>query len=211
MRVIPAVNETAFEAVREKIERARDFGAEWVHIDVSDGIFTQNTLWNNPEELGESGLAEMMQVEVHLMIKNPEQVIDRWLVAGVKRVVIHVEAAHDIAKIERACIQAGVELVIAANPETDASALAQCPVAKKNFLVLAVRPGVAGQVFIENQLDKIKNLRQLVPDATIEVDGGVTLENAPQIKIAGADIIIAASAMWSSENPGAVYQNLTLL
>lgn len=207
MKVIPAINELDFTEIKKKIQMAEAFGAEWVHIDVADGQFTKNFLWNDPRQLKNEISNMKARVEVHLMIQNPDATMQEWLDAGAKRIVVHVEAAKNVDALEEKCKQSGAELVLAANPATPPEQLLQYPYLD-NFLILAVIPGTAGQKFQESHLEKISALRAKLANVKIEVDGGVSLRNALQIKNAGADILVAASAIWRSEDPGEAYQRL---
>jgi len=213
MTVIPAINETNFEEVQKKIKAAQDFGADWVHLDVTDGKFTQNVLWNNPDDLKELGIGNKesgIKIEVHLMVENPDAVLGDWLQAGAQRVIVHVETAKNVLAMKRQCAKAGAELALAANPDTPVERFLEYK-SVENFLVLSVIPGLAGQQFRKDQLKKIRILRQQLPDAKIEVDGGVALSTAPAIKESGADILVSASHIWNSDNPAKAYQKLTEL
>ena len=210
MQVIPAINETDFKEVEKKIKEVQDFGSEWTHLDVSDGKFTPNQLWNNPKDLKSQSSARRA-LEIHLMVQNPDEVLDAWLDAKVKRVIVHVESAKDIDVMKMKCVAFGVELFLAIKPDTPVERFFSYAGDASGFLILAVNSGLAGQKFQENQLEKIKVLRQKFPDAKIEVDGGVNLENAPRIKEAGADILVSASYIWSSDNPEETYKNLQSL
>lgn len=216
MTVIPAINETSFEEVKKKIKVAEDFGAtaadggaSWIHLDVSDGKFTKNILWNNPSDLSNvKGQLSNVNLEVHLMVQNPDEVLDQWLDAKVKRIIVHLESVRDLDVMKMKCVAFGAELFLAIKPDTPVEHFFSHEGDANGFLILAVNPGLAGQKFQENQLEKIKALRQKFPDAKIEVDGGVNLENAPKIKSAGADILVSASHIWNSENPKQAYENL---
>lgn len=209
MLIIPAVNETVFQEVADKISRAERFGATWIHLDVTDGQFASPALWNNPEDLV-SLKNRNIKIEVHLMIQNPEEVLVHWLSSGVQRIIVHIEALRDFARVHEQCLRAGVELVIALNPDTPAQQFAHTSAAA-HVLVLAVPPGRAGQLFREDQLDKIRFLRTQYPDVTLSVDGGVTPDNALQIQAAGADILISASAIWASGNPETAFHHFQQL
>ncbi len=204
MQIIPAINETDFEEVKKKIKLAQEFGAEWVHLDVSDGKFTKNKLCNNPEDLKELGL----KIEVHLMVENPDEVLDSWLDAKVKRIIVHLESVRDLDVMKMKCLAFGAELFLAIKPDTPVKHLFSHEGNANGFLILAVNPGLAGQKFQENQLEKIKALRQKFPDAKIEVDGGINADNAKAIKDAGADILVSASYIWSMKNPKDAYLKL---
>lgn len=211
MQVIPAVNETSFSEIEKKIRSAAGFGAEWAHLDVSDGEFTANKLWNNPFDLRDFLIANKnfpVKFEVHLMVHNPESVVSNWIDAGARRVIVHAEAIRDIKSISDKCRLFDVELFLAGNPDTPADKFLEYKDSADGFLVLAVKPGKAGQKFSSGQLEKIKLLRAQAPDAKIIVDGGANLENAPQIKSAGADMLVAASAIWGNSNPADAYRKL---
>ena len=211
MTVIPAINEIDFEEVKKKIKAVEDFGAEWVHLDVSDGKFTKNKLWNNPKDLEELEIRNNelgIKIDVHLMVQNPDEVLDKWLDAKVKRISVHLEAVKDLDVMKMKCVAFGVELFLAIKPDTPVERFFSYAGNASGFLILAVNPGLAGQKFKEGQLEKIKALRQKFPDVKIEADGGVNADNAKAIKDAGADILVSASAIWGSNNPKKAYFNL---
>lgn len=211
MNVIPAINEVSFFEVEKKIKQAADFGAVWVHLDVSDGKFTANQLWNNPKDLRELGIRNKelrIKFEVHLMVENPDEVFEDWIDAGAKRIIVHLESVKDIESMIEKCELLNAELFLAINPDTPADKLFEYENRSDGFLILAVAPGRAGQKFREDQLEKIRTLRQRFPDAKIIVDGGVNLENAPHMKSAGADMLVAASAIWGIGNPADNFRKL---
>ena len=190
MDVIPAINEANFEEVKKKILLAQSFGAEWAHIDVADGKFTKNILWNNPADLlNVKGQLSNVKIEVHLMAESPEDVLENWLKTGIKRIFIHYESISDFELLRDKCEADGVELGLAIGPHIPAEGLFEYKGKANYFLILAVEPGVSGQKFQENQLEKIRALREKIPNAKIEVDGGVNIHNAFDIKQAGADIL----------------------
>lgn len=211
MLVIPAINETDFKEVEKKIKAAQEFGSAWIHLDVSDGKFTKNILWNNPSELQASGVTHQVNIEVHLMVQSVDVVLDEWLDAKVKRLIVHLETVQDLDVMKMKCVAFGTELFLALKPDTPVEHLFSHEGDANGFLILAVRPGLAGQKFQEDQLEKIRILRQKFPDVKIEVDGGVNLENALAIKNAGADILVSASAIWGSENPKEIYRKLAVI
>lgn len=220
MQVIPAINCPDFSCVKKRIEQAREFGAEWVHIDVADGEFTKAVTWNRPEDLdslfGEvrdfapeahPPLAE--NLEVHLMVEEPQAAVEDWLRAGASRIIVHFEALRDgweiiCDKIDRE----GRELGLAINPETPVHVLT--PYLKSVALVqlLVVPPGWAGQKFNPAVVLKLKELKQREPDLMVEIDGGINLKNAKLVKNAGADIIVSASYIWESKVPEEAFNKL---
>lgn len=208
MEVIPSINETSFVQVRRRFDQAKDFGCKWLHLDVSDGKFTPHVSWNSPEDLKIKFLRPKANLEAHLMVENPDEVVDDWIDVGIKRLIVHLEKVQDLDMIKTKCELFGVELFLAINPDTPVERLFGYEGNASGFLILAVNPGLAGQKFKENQLEKIKALRQKFPSAKIEVDGGVNLETASRIKEAGADILVSASYIWNSENPKENYEKL---
>lgn len=215
MIVIPAINETSFEAVKEKVKKAAEF-SEWIHIDVVDGVFAPNITWDNAGDLESIKLLNFsipqllnFKFEVHLMVANPEAIIDSWLRTGmVKRVIIHLEAMTDSVYLLEKCKKYNAECMLAINPGTEVERLYAHASDFKFFQILAVYPGLAGQEFKPEIINKINSLRKQVPSAIIEVDGGITPETAKLVKEAGADILISASYIWNSNNPEKAYEKL---
>lgn len=208
MQVIPSINQPDFKAVQEQIKKAEALGADWAHIDVSDGKFTPNVSWNKPQELEETREKRKVNIEAHLMVVNPDRVLKDWLEAGVKRLIVHVESAKNIESMKAQCEAVGAELALSINPDTPIETLLRYRDLIGQILVLAVDPGPAGQKFREDQLGKIKALRAKMPNVKIEVDGGINLETAKLCKDAGADIFVSASYIFNSPNPKEAYQQL---
>ncbi|MBI5742773.1 MAG: ribulose-phosphate 3-epimerase [Candidatus Niyogibacteria bacterium] len=206
VQIIPAINAENFSDVAEKIKKIEPY-AQWAHLDVADGTFTPNVLWHNSAEL--VGLATKLKLEVHLMLGDIDGKIDPWLAApGVVRIIFHVEAARDVSAVIARCRAAGKEVGLSLRPETDVRTLA--PYFDKIDLVqiLAVPPGRAGQGFDENALQKIVAVRAACPRCIIEVDGGMKIGTAALAKKAGADIIVAASAIFNAADIEQAIKNL---
>jgi ribulose-phosphate 3-epimerase len=220
MLVIPAINEVEFPEVLKKIKIAKTFNS-WVHLDIVDGKFAKNKTWNKPEELKKfqvSSFKFQVNIEVHLMVENPEAVIKDWVSAGVKRVIIHLEALLNMGKSDLPNItqfsEVGfpeIEIGIAINPETPAEKLTPYLDSVKFVQILAVKPGLAGQKFDKKVLEKIKFLKKYYPDVIIEADGGINLETAKLAKETGADIIVSASYIFGSSDPRKAYQVLAAI
>lgn len=201
---IPAINCSTRACAESKLQAARAMGAEWVHVDVTDGVFSSSSTWNSPETFNNAG----MNVEVHLMVTEPERVIEVWLKVGVKRVIVHVESllgrSEDIFfELLRQCKAHEAELMLSQNPNTSAEEFYPYLETVNAFQFLAVTPGFSGQSFDAQTILKIKTLRDKTKDALIEVDGGVNSLVAKLVHTAGADIVSAASFIWESDNPAA--------
>lgn len=208
IEIIPAINSETWDDVREKIHRVEPY-VRWVHLDVADGTFTPNTLWHNAGDL--FVLKTNALIEVHLMVADPEKVIDAWIGAGAKRIIVHVETMKDFAYLKKRCDEHKVFLMLSITPETSWTKL--IPFAKENivsFQVLAVHPGLAGQQFIdgsawdhdfvESSYDAVRHLREHCSFCDIEVDGGVKPGIAKKCREAGANLFAAASAVYSHDN-----------
>ena len=209
MIVIPAINAPDFETAEKQIKKAAEF-SDWVHIDVTDGAFSPAKIWGSPEDLPKLKIENLkLKIDVHLMVNNPEGVIDSWLRTGlVKRVIVHLEAMTDPVYILAKCEKYGAEAVLAIKPDTKAERLLAHESDFKSFQVLAVTPGWAGQKFGAEALDKIRLIKRQMPNAIIEVDGGINAETAKLAKDAGADIVISASYIFGSKDPKKSFEEL---
>lgn len=207
MTIIPSINTPDFESAKELISKAVEF-VDWIHIDVGDGIWTPNTTWASPQEFKSLNSLKSLKTEVHLMIENPDAAVLPWLEAGAKRIIVHVESVEDPDSLIEICKTFGGELGLAISPDTDIKELNVYFNKVKFYQILAVTPGLAGQEFNQSVLEKIKFLRKEVPDAIIEVDGGINPETAKLVKKAGANIIVSANYIWNSEEPKVSYQKL---
>ncbi len=180
-------------------------GASWVQLDIADGTFTKNTTWHKAEDL--LSLETPLKIEIHLMMSDIDRRVEEWLIAPVKRIIFHLETAKDpdfvIEKIHayrQAGKEVGKEAGIAIGPDTPWTKLVPYFQKADLFQILGVYPGLAGQKFQEDCFDKIRHLRKECPQCIIEVDGGMDAETAKKAAEAGANIIIAASAIFDSND-----------
>lgn len=208
MEIIPAINCQNEEEVADRAREISGF-ADWAHIDVSDGAFTFNKSWGDAKAWPKVG--RDLNLEVHLMVEEPEKEIDAWLRVGVKRFVIHLEAVNEktLAEIKEKTDKEKVELMLSIRPETPAEKLMSYFKDISEFQILAVYPGPSGQNFQPLVAKKIKFLRHEMPNATIEVDGGINEETARLAKESGADIAVSASYIFNSPDPEAAFKKLS--
>lgn len=211
MLIIPSINVTNFRDFQKRLKAVQMLGAKWAHADVTDGKFTKTILWNNPKELRVNSKKLKVNLEAHLMVKNPDAVLGDWLAAGIKRVIVHIESAKNIPAMALKCRSVKAELALAISPNTPAAKIFPYGKFIKQVLVLAVFPGPAGQKFHQDQLKKIKFLREKMPDVKIEVDGGINLETAKLCKRAGADILVSAAYIFNNSHPRQAYKTLSNL
>jgi len=210
MNIIPVLNCVDRTDAEEKIAVAATFLQEkdFLHIDVADGIFTFHKTWNDTE--GWAALQLPFSLEVHLMAEHPEQLIAPWLATGAKRFIVPMEAIDQdsFRAIAAQCKAAGVEFILSSNPETPPEDLTPYLHNISRFQVLCVNPGLAGQKFLPLALEKVKWLKYALPNAIIEVDGGITPETARWAKDAGAETVVSASYIFGSKDPAQAYEEL---
>jgi len=203
IEIIPTIIPKDVEKIEEKVKLVEPY-VEWVQLDIMDGEFVNNTTWpytagkNNPSDL--KNLKTNLNLEAHLMINNPEQVIDQWINSGVKRIIFHYESTNKHKEIIEKIKEAGLETGLAINPETSIEVIDKFIENLDLILIMTVNPGFGGQDFLNESVDKIKQLREKYKDVNIEVDGGINLETAQLVIKAGANILISGSAIFKSNN-----------
>ena len=197
VEVIPTIIAKDLNELQEKIKKVESF-VDWVQIDVMDGQFVENTTWNEPSDLKK--IETSLNLEAHLMIKEPEKYIDQWINSGVKRIIFHIEATDKIKEVIDQVKQAGLGVGLAINPETPVETVDQFVDQLDLILVMTVHPGQGGQDFLESSLGKIKQLRAKYKHVKIEVDGGINLETAPEVIQAGANLLASGTAIFKSDD-----------
>lgn len=180
--------------------------AEWIHIDVMDGVFVPNISFGFPV-LQAIRKASDKCLDVHLMIVDPERYVGRFVEAGADIVTFHYEATRDIPGCIAAIRRAGARVGISIKPATPVEVLRDILPQVDMVLIMSVEPGFGGQAFIPDSLQKIAELRAMIHkqglDILIEVDGGISAANAGALYAAGADILVAGSSVFGADDPEA--------
>jgi ribulose-phosphate 3-epimerase len=202
-KIAPSILSADFLKLGDEIKAAEDAGADFIHIDVMDGIFVPN-ITIGPFIVEAARKATGLPLDVHLMIDKPERYADEFISAGADYLVVHVEATMHLHSTVHHIKDKGVKAGVALNPSTSLSSLEHIIEALDMVVVMSVNPGFGGQIFIQDALKKTAKLKEIIKEHSlstlIEVDGGVKPDNARQIASAGADVLVMGSAFYSSDD-----------
>ncbi len=207
IKISPSVLASDFANLESELKKCSDGGAELIHLDVMDGHFVPNISIGAPVIAALDKVCET-PFDVHLMISDPLFYIDDFIKAGADIITFHVECESDIEKTIDKIVDAGCKAALAVKPNTPIDAVYPYLDKLSLVLVMTVEPGFGGQSFMESTMPKIKELRAKCPDIDIQVDGGI---NADTVKIAGkagANVFVAGSAVFKSDNPAATIKLL---
>jgi len=203
-QVQPSILSADYSRLGEQLDTVMGAGARVIHVDVMDGHFVPN-LTLGPPVIRSLRKATRLTLDAHLMIENADRFIDEFAAAGADMISVHVEASRHLHRTVTAIKSKGLKAGVVLNPATPLSALDDILPEADYVLLMSVNPGWGGQKFIPHVKDKIQALRGLIRargcSALIEVDGGVTEENIAGIAAAGADILVAGSAVFDGGDP----------
>ena len=214
MLVSPSILAADFLNLGRDIEMLNTSDADMIHCDVMDGVFVPNISFGFPV-IAQVGKMARKPLDVHLMIVEPQNYIGAVRDAGAAIMNVHQEACIHLDRTIQAIRPAGMKAEVTLNPPTPVGMLEDVIGDVDMVLLMSVNPGFGGQKFIGNTIEKIKRLRVLISatgsKALIEVDGGVNPETAPQLALAGADILVAGSYVFKSPDPHAAIRHLKSL
>ena len=202
--IAPSVLAADFANIQRDVEMINESEADWFHIDIMDGVFVPNISFGFPVMEAIKKHARK-PLDVHLMIVNPDQYIETFKEAGADILTVHLEACSHLHRTIQAIKDAGMKAGVALNPHTPVNLLKDIIADLDLVCIMSVNPGFGGQKFIRNTFTKVQELKQMISEADsstlIEIDGGVGSDNAKLLVDCGADVLVAGSSVFSSENP----------
>ncbi len=202
--IAPSILAADFANLEQEVKMINGSEADWIHIDIMDGVFVPNLSMGLPvvEAIHRHATKPL---DVHLMIVNPENFVEAFYKAGAQVISIHAEACHHLHRNIQQIRAFGIKAGVAINPHTPISVLSEIIADIDLVCLMSVNPGFGGQKFIENTYSKVKELKELIftrkSSALIEIDGGVNLQNAKPLLDAGADVLVAGNFVFSSSHP----------
>jgi ribulose-phosphate 3-epimerase len=201
IEIAPSILSADFTILADEIKKAEDAGADVLHLDVMDGHFVPN-LTIGPPVVSSIRKITSLPLDVHLMVQKPELLLEDFIQAGANWISVHIEADDHLNRTMSFLQERGIRRGVALNPATSVSSLDEILPYADYVLAMTVNPGFGGQTFIPSMLKKVRRLKEIIVSngyqTRIEVDGGIGPDNLDAILTAGADIIVAGSAIFSS-------------
>ena len=213
--IAPSILSADFSDLKTEIKKVEDAGADWIHVDVMDGVFVPNITIGAPVVKCIRQITKL-PLDVHLMIVEPDKHIKDFINAGANIITVHSEACTHLQRTISQIKELGCKAGLSFNPHTSVDSLKYVLEIVDLVLIMTVNPGFGGQSFISSVVPKISSVRKMFDDASlkekyIEVDGGINTNTAPIVRSAGANVLVAGNAIYSLKSQTEIQKTISLM